>query len=78
MLEGYTHEYKPYNLNSGLLHWLHIVTSNAKAFILGIYHGLPEETFNPIWTSTVSALAAAILAPLFWSAWPWLLAIPFG
>ena len=28
-LEGYTHEHKPYDPNSGLLHWLHIVISNA-------------------------------------------------
>ena len=42
-LEGYPHEYKPYNPNSGLLHWLHVVISNAKAFILGTYHGLPKK-----------------------------------
>lgn len=41
-LEGYTHEHKPYNPDSGLLHWLHIIISNAKAFILGTYHGLPK------------------------------------
>lgn len=42
-LEGYTHEHKPYDPDSGLLHWLHIVISNAKAFILGTYHGLPKK-----------------------------------
>ena len=42
-LKGYTHEHKPYDPNSGLLHWLHIVISNAKAFILGTYHGLPQK-----------------------------------
>ena len=42
-LEGYDHEYKPYDPNSGMLHWLHIVVSNAKAFILGTYHGLPKD-----------------------------------
>ena len=42
-LAGYTHEHKPYNPDSGLLHWLHIVISNAKAFILGTYHGLPKK-----------------------------------
>lgn len=42
-LEGYDHEYKPYDPNSGMLHWLHIVISNAKAFILGTYHGLPKD-----------------------------------
>ena len=33
-LEGYTHKHKPYDPHSGLLHWLHIVISNAKAFLL--------------------------------------------
>ncbi len=41
-LKVYAHEYKPYVPNSGLLHWLHIIISNAKAFILGTYHGLPK------------------------------------
>ena len=45
-LEGYTHEHKPYDPNSGLLHWLHIVISNAKAFILGTYHGLPKKNLQ--------------------------------
>ena len=43
VLKDYTHEHKPYDPNSGLLHWLHIVISNAKAFILGTYHGLPKK-----------------------------------
>ncbi len=43
LLEGYTHVHKPYNPDSGLLHWLHIVISNAKVFILGTYHGLPKK-----------------------------------
>ena len=42
-LEGYSHEHKSYSPKSGLLHWLHIVISNAKAFILGTYHGLPKK-----------------------------------
>lgn len=25
------------------LHWLHVVISKAKAFILGTYHGLPKK-----------------------------------
>lgn len=41
-LEGFVHKHKAYDPNSGLLHWLHIVISNAKAFILGTYHGLPK------------------------------------
>lgn len=43
-LEGYTHEHKPYD--SGLLHWLHIVISDAKAFILDTYHGLSKKYFQ--------------------------------
>ena len=35
-----------YDPNSGLLHWLHIVISNVKAFILGTYHGLPKKHFQ--------------------------------
>lgn len=42
-LDGFTHEHKPYDPESGLLHWLHVVISNAKAFILGTYHGLPKK-----------------------------------
>ena len=42
-LEDYAHEHKAYDPNSGMLHWLHIVVSNAKAFILGTYHGLPKD-----------------------------------
>ncbi len=45
-LEGYTHEHSPYDPNSGLLHWLHIVISNTKAFILGAYHGLPKDNLQ--------------------------------
>lgn len=42
-LEDYVHEHKAYDPNSGMLHWLHIVVSNTKAFILGTYHGLPKD-----------------------------------
>ena len=42
-LVGFTHEHKSYDPGSGLLHWLHIVISNAKVFILGTYHGLPKK-----------------------------------
>ena len=45
-LTGYTHEYKSYDPNSGLLHWLHVVISNAKSFILGTYHGLPKKNLQ--------------------------------
>ena len=45
-LEGYTHEHRSFDPSSGLLHWLHIVISNAKAFILGTYHGLPKDNLQ--------------------------------
>jgi len=41
-LKNYTHEHKPYDSSSSLLHWRHIMVSNAKAFILDTYHGLPK------------------------------------
>ena len=42
-LEDFAHKYRAYDPNSGMLHWLHIVVSNAKAFILETYHGLPKD-----------------------------------
>lgn len=42
-LVDYTHEHKKYNPSTGMLRWLHITISNAKAFILGTYHGLPKK-----------------------------------
>lgn len=45
-LEEYTHEHKTYDPKSGMLHWLHIVVSNAKTFLLGIYHGLPKDNLQ--------------------------------
>lgn len=45
-LEGFIHEHKTYDPNAGLLHWLHITISNAKAFILGTYHGLPKANLQ--------------------------------
>lgn len=45
-LEGFAHEHKSYQPGSGLLHWLHIIISNAKAFILGTYHGLPKKNLQ--------------------------------
>ena len=42
-LKDFTHEHKAYHPDSGLLHWLHIIVGNAKAFILGTYHGLQKD-----------------------------------
>ena len=45
-LAEYDHQPTPYNPDKGLLHWIHIAISNAKAFILGTYHGLPSKHMN--------------------------------
>lgn len=45
-LADYTHEADNYDPNGGLLHWLHIVIGNAKAFVLETYHGLPKENMQ--------------------------------
>ena len=34
------------DLDSGLLHWLYTAIINAKAFILGTYHGLPKKNLQ--------------------------------
>lgn len=43
-LEGYTHEHNSYD--SGLLHWLHVVISNTKVFVLGTYYGLSKKNLQ--------------------------------
>ena len=43
VLKGLIHEHRSYDPGSGLLRWLHIVISIAKAFILSTYHGLPKK-----------------------------------
>jgi transposase-like protein/ribosomal protein L37AE/L43A len=42
----YTLRTQPYDPKSTELHWLHIIVSNAKAFILGTYHGLPKNNLQ--------------------------------
>ena len=39
LANDYNHHYAVYDSNSDMLHWLHIIVGNAKAFILGTYHG---------------------------------------
>lgn len=41
-LSDFDHRHKPFDPQSGMLHWLHIMVSNVKAYILGTYHGLPK------------------------------------
>lgn len=45
-LTNFTHEHTPYDPNAEMLHWLHIAISNAKAFILGSYHGLSKKNLH--------------------------------
>lgn len=41
--EKYMHEYQIFDADSERLHWLHIIIGNAKAFVLGTFHGLGEK-----------------------------------
>lgn len=45
-LESFTRKHRSYDPDSSLLHWRHLVISNAKAFIMGTYHGLPKKPFQ--------------------------------
>ena len=65
-LEGYTHEHKPYDPNSGLLHWLHVVISNAIAFILGTYHGLPKDNLQSYLDEYCFRFSRRPFAPDLW------------
>ena len=44
--EDYALETQPYNPKAAPLHWLHTIVGNAKAFILGTYHGLPRKNLQ--------------------------------
>lgn len=41
--DDFDHQHKVYDPNGSELKWLHTLVSNAKAFILGTYHGLPKK-----------------------------------
>ena len=45
-LKVYKHEHGVYNPDAGMLQWLHTMIGNAKAFILGTYHGLPKKNLQ--------------------------------
>ena len=45
-LKGYDHQHEKFAPDSGKLKWLHTMISNAKAFILGTYHGLPKKNLQ--------------------------------
>ena len=42
-LTEFEHKPKVYDPEDGMLRWLHIMIGNAKAFIMGTYHGLPQK-----------------------------------
>lgn len=43
LAEKFSHQYQVFDANSDLLHWLHIVIGNAKAFVNGTFHGLGQK-----------------------------------
>ena len=43
LAEKHLHEYQVFDSVSEMLHWLHIIVGNAKAFVLGTYHGLGRK-----------------------------------
>ena len=42
-LKDFNHQPEIYDSDSRILRWLHTIISNAKAFIQGTYHGLPQK-----------------------------------
>lgn len=43
-LQGeYVHHYQVFDKDSGALHWIHTLISNAKSFLLGTYHGIGKK-----------------------------------
>ena len=56
-LEGYTYEHKTYVPNPGVLHWLQIMISNDKAFILAPTTVFPRRIFRNTWMSSSIVLA---------------------
>ena len=43
LADKYLHEYEVFDSDSKMLHWLHIIIGNAKAYVLGTYHGLGRK-----------------------------------
>jgi len=41
--DGYVHQFQVFDKDSGALRWVHILISNAKAFLLGTYHGIDKK-----------------------------------
>ena len=47
--EKYIHEYDVFSPDSGMLNWLYIMIGNAKAFVIGTFHGLDEKHLQNYW-----------------------------
>jgi transposase-like protein len=39
LVKDFNHQYDVFDSDTDMLHWLHMVVGNAKAFLLGTYHG---------------------------------------
>jgi hypothetical protein len=39
LADGYDHQFKLFDSDTEMLHWLHMIVGNMKAFLLGTYHG---------------------------------------
>ena len=61
LAEKFAHQYKIFDADSDLLHWLHIVIGNAKAFVNGTFHGLGQNIYNDIQMNFATDLIDTIL-----------------
>jgi len=43
LVENYKHQYEVFDSDGEMLRWLHMIISNAKAFVNGTFHGLGEK-----------------------------------
>lgn len=43
LAEKYLHDYQVFDADADMLHWLHIIIGNTKAFVLGTFHGLGKK-----------------------------------
>lgn len=43
LAEKYLHDYQVFDADDDMLHWLHIIIGNTKAFVLGTFHGLGKK-----------------------------------
>jgi transposase-like protein len=47
LIGKYNHQYEVFDSNTDMLHWLHVIVGNAKAFLLGTYHGNCRANLQP-------------------------------